>query len=190
MPANELVEIKVSASLTLSVHLEDTLQERDDSKYNVILHKATCTTYNFSCRAKLDEYNVRPNYHLCSLSSDKLGRTVGAKSYTLRDLKDQSFELQRGGDSFTGFAPFCLGTVRQRAHIHSRTTAFIVTVYISASSFAIVWLSCHCTNLETFWRERRPWWRQLSSSGRRIRRSLSILLHAVCIIILSKISFA
>ena len=36
------------------------MQERDVAKYNVILHKANCTTFNFSCRAKLDEYNVFP----------------------------------------------------------------------------------------------------------------------------------
>ncbi|TFK42451.1 replication factor-a protein [Crucibulum laeve] len=41
MTANELIEIK----------------ERDESKYNVILHKANCNTYNFSCRAKQDTYN-------------------------------------------------------------------------------------------------------------------------------------
>ncbi|KAF9013959.1 hypothetical protein BDQ17DRAFT_1341811 [Cyathus striatus] len=41
MTANELVEIK----------------EQDESKFNVIMHKSTCNTYNFSCRAKQDTYN-------------------------------------------------------------------------------------------------------------------------------------
>ncbi|KAF9469219.1 hypothetical protein BDZ94DRAFT_1207242 [Collybia nuda] len=44
MPANELVDIK----------------ERDDAKYNIILHKANCKTYNFACRAKQDDYNGQP----------------------------------------------------------------------------------------------------------------------------------
>ncbi|KAF8163440.1 hypothetical protein B0H34DRAFT_695492 [Crassisporium funariophilum] len=41
MTANELLEIK----------------DRDISEYNVIMHKANCNTYNFSCRAKQDTYN-------------------------------------------------------------------------------------------------------------------------------------
>ncbi|KAG5645082.1 hypothetical protein DXG03_007173 [Asterophora parasitica] len=44
MPANDLVEIR----------------DNNESKFNVILHKANCTTYNFACRAKQDEYNVCP----------------------------------------------------------------------------------------------------------------------------------
>ncbi|TDL24921.1 replication factor-A protein 1 [Rickenella mellea] len=41
MPANDLVE----------------LRERDDAAYNAVMHKATCNTFNFSCRAKQDTYN-------------------------------------------------------------------------------------------------------------------------------------
>ncbi|KAJ2934896.1 hypothetical protein H1R20_g2147, partial [Candolleomyces eurysporus] len=41
MTANELLEIK----------------ERDEAQFNVVLHKAICNTYNFSCRAKQDTYN-------------------------------------------------------------------------------------------------------------------------------------
>ncbi|KAG6833645.1 hypothetical protein H0H87_002841 [Tephrocybe sp. NHM501043] len=48
MPANDLVEIKDS----------------NDAKFNVILHKANCTTFNFSCRAKQDEYNVKQSIYL------------------------------------------------------------------------------------------------------------------------------
>jgi hypothetical protein len=33
-------------------------QEQNESKFNVILHKANTTTYNFACRAKQDTYNV------------------------------------------------------------------------------------------------------------------------------------
>ncbi|GLB34780.1 putative as part of the replication protein A (RPA RP-A), a single-stranded DNA-binding heterotrimeric complex, may play an essential role in DNA replication, recombination and repair [Lyophyllum shimeji] len=54
MPANDLVEIK----------------ETNDAKYNVIMHKANCTTYNFACRAKQDEYNgtTRTRYGISSIS--------------------------------------------------------------------------------------------------------------------------
>lgn len=54
MPANELVQIK----------------DNEDSKFNIILHKANCTTYNFACRAKQDEYNgtVRVRYGISSIS--------------------------------------------------------------------------------------------------------------------------
>jgi replication factor A1 len=34
------------------------LRERDESKFNVALHKANFQTYNFSCRARQDSYNV------------------------------------------------------------------------------------------------------------------------------------
>lgn len=34
------------------------VQDNDEAKFNVILHKANCTAYNFACRAKQDEYNV------------------------------------------------------------------------------------------------------------------------------------
>jgi len=41
MSANELVDIK----------------ERDETAYNVILHKSNCATFNFACRAKQDTFN-------------------------------------------------------------------------------------------------------------------------------------
>ncbi|KDQ61103.1 hypothetical protein JAAARDRAFT_124049 [Jaapia argillacea MUCL 33604] len=41
MPANDLVEIK----------------ERDEAAFNVIMHKAICQTYNFSCRARQETFN-------------------------------------------------------------------------------------------------------------------------------------
>ncbi|KIM49387.1 hypothetical protein M413DRAFT_438571 [Hebeloma cylindrosporum] len=41
MSANELLEIR----------------DRSTSEYNVIMHKANCNTFNFSCRAKQDTYN-------------------------------------------------------------------------------------------------------------------------------------
>jgi len=41
MSANELLEIR----------------DRSASEYNVIMHKANCNTFNFSCRAKQDTYN-------------------------------------------------------------------------------------------------------------------------------------
>jgi hypothetical protein len=62
-----------------SVNPEGTPQERDDAKYNVILHKANCTAYNFSCRAKLDDYNVRLNYLSGGLYSDQLICTCRGK---------------------------------------------------------------------------------------------------------------
>lgn len=34
------------------------LKENDESAYNAILAKSLCKTYNFSCRAKQDTYNV------------------------------------------------------------------------------------------------------------------------------------
>lgn len=111
MPANELVEIKVCASHYHTRVNAEGLQENDDAKYNVILHKATCTTYNFSCRAKLDEYNVRLTHHPYSLCSHLLC-TLGTIAYTLWYLENQSFELQRGGDGLTGFAAFGMGTAK------------------------------------------------------------------------------
>ena len=33
-------------------------QENDVAKFNAILHRANCQTYNFVCRAKQDNYNV------------------------------------------------------------------------------------------------------------------------------------
>ncbi|KAF6764012.1 hypothetical protein DFP72DRAFT_873992 [Ephemerocybe angulata] len=41
MTANELLEIK----------------ERDEGQFNLVLHKAICSTYNLSCRAKQDTFN-------------------------------------------------------------------------------------------------------------------------------------
>ncbi|KAG5636412.1 hypothetical protein H0H81_008152 [Sphagnurus paluster] len=54
MPANDLVEIR----------------DNNEAKFNVILHKANCTTYNFACRAKQDEYNgtMRTRYGISSIS--------------------------------------------------------------------------------------------------------------------------
>ncbi|KAF8077769.1 hypothetical protein FPV67DRAFT_1775138 [Lyophyllum atratum] len=54
MAANDLVEIK----------------DTNDAKYNVILHKANCTSYNFACRAKQDDYNgtTRTRYGISSIS--------------------------------------------------------------------------------------------------------------------------
>ncbi|KAG6899413.1 hypothetical protein C0993_010450 [Termitomyces sp. T159_Od127] len=46
MPADDLVRIK----------------ENDEAKFNVILHHANCKTFNFSCRARQDEYNVGGNF--------------------------------------------------------------------------------------------------------------------------------
>ncbi|KAG6814572.1 hypothetical protein H0H92_000100 [Tricholoma furcatifolium] len=42
MPAHELVEIR----------------ENNEARFNGILHKANCGTFNFACRAKQDEYNT------------------------------------------------------------------------------------------------------------------------------------
>jgi replication factor A1 len=33
------------------------IKERDESEYNVIMHRANCNTFNFACRAKQDTYN-------------------------------------------------------------------------------------------------------------------------------------
>ncbi|TEB36451.1 replication factor-a protein [Coprinellus micaceus] len=41
MTANELLEIK----------------DRDEEQFNLVIHKAMCSTYNFSCRAKQDTFN-------------------------------------------------------------------------------------------------------------------------------------
>jgi replication factor A1 len=35
-----------------------TLKESDESGYLSTIHKAACHTFNFSCRAKIDTYNV------------------------------------------------------------------------------------------------------------------------------------
>jgi hypothetical protein len=35
------------------------VQMQDEDKYNTIVHKAHCQTYNFVCRAKKDSYEVR-----------------------------------------------------------------------------------------------------------------------------------
>ncbi|KAG6851296.1 hypothetical protein H0H93_011732 [Arthromyces matolae] len=53
MPAGELVQIR----------------DTNDAKFNAILHKANCTTFNFSCRAKQDEYNgnTRTRYGISSI---------------------------------------------------------------------------------------------------------------------------
>lgn len=32
---------------------------QDENKYNAVIHKANCRTYNFSCRAKKDSFDVR-----------------------------------------------------------------------------------------------------------------------------------
>lgn len=41
------------------------LREKDESQFAVVLNKATCKTYNFSCRAKQDTYNVRGFLSCC-----------------------------------------------------------------------------------------------------------------------------
>ncbi|KAG6917933.1 hypothetical protein DXG01_000370 [Tephrocybe rancida] len=68
MPANDLVEIK----------------ENNDAKFNVILHKANCMTFNFSCRAKQDEYNgtTRTRYGISSISA----LDYKAEAMRLRDM--------------------------------------------------------------------------------------------------------
>lgn len=183
----------MSADYHTCVSREGTfLQERDDAKYNVIMHKANCTTYNFSCRAKLDDYNVRFSHHFCSLFLTH--RNVGANSYTLRYFEDLSFELQRGSDGFTGSAPFCVGSVKSGKTIR----VFILLCFFMYNSLVIVmyiyvcielchrdgWIKLSANglifpivdacgaHLETFQCERWWWWQQLSSSELRIRRLL------------------
>ncbi|KAG6862066.1 hypothetical protein C0995_007196 [Termitomyces sp. Mi166 len=60
------------------------IKENDDAKFNVILHRANCTTFNFSCRARQDEYNgtTRTRFGISSI------RALDYKEETtrLRDL--------------------------------------------------------------------------------------------------------
>jgi replication factor A1 len=57
------------------------LQEQDEAKYNVVMHKANSTTFNFACRAKQDTYNVGDKLAACivmlmPLSTGTSSRTV------------------------------------------------------------------------------------------------------------------
>jgi replication factor A1 len=60
MSANDLVQVKVCVCVdSVSVgHPNCFTQERDEAEYNVLMHKANCTAFNFACRAKQDTYNV------------------------------------------------------------------------------------------------------------------------------------
>lgn len=72
MTADELEEIKVSVSLSLSspitpprqgAGLTDAVspcsQDRDNDKFNRVLQNATGAQFNFNCRAKQETFNVR-----------------------------------------------------------------------------------------------------------------------------------
>lgn len=62
--ADELNDIKVGNFLYFDMRCGFILspsQERDEAKFNVIVHKANSKTFNFACRAKQDTYNVDDN---------------------------------------------------------------------------------------------------------------------------------
>jgi len=60
------------------------IKERDESEYNVIMHRASCKTFNFACRAKQDTYNdqVRVRYGITRI----LPPNYGEEAAYLRDL--------------------------------------------------------------------------------------------------------
>jgi len=60
MTANALLEIRVRRSTYHGspVILTRDAKDRDTAEYNTIMHRANCNTFNFSCRAKQDTYNV------------------------------------------------------------------------------------------------------------------------------------
>ncbi|KAJ8507485.1 hypothetical protein ONZ45_g10141 [Pleurotus djamor] len=71
MPANDLVEKKVGASLQHSdFPFSSPLKERSESEYNAVMQKATCQTYNYACRAKQDTWNdtTRVRYGITKIS--------------------------------------------------------------------------------------------------------------------------
>lgn len=58
--ANELMEIKVCIILVNRIYWLTALgKEQSESDYNALMAQATGKTFNFSCRAKQDTYNVR-----------------------------------------------------------------------------------------------------------------------------------
>ena len=59
--ANELIALRVCHFLSSIISHDSTIsqsQDNDESQYSAAVQKAICSTYNFTCRAKQDTYNV------------------------------------------------------------------------------------------------------------------------------------
>ncbi|KAF7979550.1 hypothetical protein HWV62_41814 [Athelia sp. TMB] len=82
MPADELYEIK---------------QENDEARFNNILQKSTCTTFNFGCKAKSDTFNVSGSHfrltaQLTSLSPQDRSRV----RYGINRIQPLNFREEAG----------------------------------------------------------------------------------------------
>jgi hypothetical protein len=72
------------------------------------MHKANCNTFNFSCRAKQDTYNVR---QIAIIAHHNLTLYLGNDAYPIWDLSNPGIELQRRGDGYEGLAVLPMGQV-------------------------------------------------------------------------------
>lgn len=70
------------------------MQDRDQAEYNVIMHKANSNTYNFSCRAKQDTYNVGIPTVIRSFSSSHFSFShAGNDPHSIRYFAHLAVEL-------------------------------------------------------------------------------------------------
>lgn len=124
----------------------------------MILHKANCTTYNFACRAKQDEYNVRYASFSCITI---LKENTGLDPHEVWNLVYKFLELQRRSNGATGFASLSLGALNQGMRFSSLTlpplyTTSIIYVFsgsnINLLSVNLEYFGTGITTLDLLWR--------------------------------------
>jgi len=73
---------------------------QDENKYQAVIHKANCHTYNFSCRAKKDSFDasillgLRFSLSLCfSLGQDRVRVRYGVLRIEKSDYREEAYHL-------------------------------------------------------------------------------------------------
>lgn len=85
--ADEVMEIKVGSMQFCARSLTHSCQERDETEYNALMAQSAGKTFNFSCRAKQDTYNV--SRHTFVFETIFIF-CVGANACEIRNIEDKS----------------------------------------------------------------------------------------------------